>query len=312
MKIIRIIYLILPLTVFFVGCATTSKVQVQKKRTVESVERDYAVESRKIGPKKRIVISEFENRSAYGQGRLGKGISDVLATELSMTNSFIILEREKLNAIKKEQEFGQSDFVNEKSAPQIGRLLGANAIITGSITQFGSRTETYDVLLVSGKKQIANCAVDIRIVDVETGRIAWAGSGQGEATREYKNFLGSGAAGGYDETLEGDAFRAAIVEVMDELVNALDNMEWSSLIAKVDGSRFYINAGKKSNLEINQQLRVISIGEAITDPNSGAIIAQEETEIGKGIIVSLIGEDVAVVDFTGNQSPKIGDICKIY
>ena len=301
MKFVLISFAVLLL---FVSCST---VQIQQKETITA---SYS-EQRLIGPKKRIFISEFENLSAYGQRRLGKGISDILSTELSKTNSFILLEREKLEEMMKEQTLGQTGFINEQTAPELGKLLGANAIITGSITQFGTRTETHDIILTSGKKQIATCAVDIRIIDITTGQIAWAGSGQGEATRKYTSFLGSGKAGGYDEALEGDAFRAAIIKVMDNLVFALNEMEWSCLIAKVTDSKIYINAGKKSNLTKNQELVIYSLGEPILDPVTGVEIGREETEIGIGNVVSFFGEDGAVVSFIANKNPKIGDICKI-
>lgn len=144
MKFVVISFVILLL---LISC---SSVQVQQKDTITST---YS-KQKLIGPKKRIFISEFENLSAYGQRRLGKGISDILSKELSKTNSFILLEREKLEAIMKEQTLGQTGFINEQTAPELGKLLGANAIITGSITQFGTRTETYDVVLTSGKNKL--------------------------------------------------------------------------------------------------------------------------------------------------------------
>jgi len=286
------------------GC---SSVSVQKQDTIVA---DYS-KVRMIGPKKRIFVAEFENRSAYGQRRLGQGISDVLTTELANTNNFILLEREKLETILKEQSLGQSGFINEQSAPQLGKLMGANAIITGSVIQFGTRTETYDVVLSSGKKQITTCAIDIRIVDTGSGQIVWAGSGQGEAVRTYTNVLGSGKAGGYDEALEGDAFRAAVVKVMEKLVTALNNLEWSCTVAKVTDAKMYINAGQKSGLELNTPLVIYTLGEMIVDPSTGKEIGQEETKIGSGTVASYFGEDGAIVNLDADSKVRIGDICKL-
>ncbi|MBL7148965.1 MAG: hypothetical protein ISS80_02725 [Candidatus Cloacimonetes bacterium] len=296
--------LILLVIILLISC---SNVRIQKRDTITASYSNL----RLIGPKKRIYISEFENRSAYGQRRLGKGISDILSTELSKTNSFILLEREKLETIMKEQTLGQTGLINEQIAPEVGKLLGANAIITGSITQFGVRTETYDIILTSGKKQIATCTVDIRIIDINTGQIAWAGSGQGEAIRSYTSLLGSGTAGGYDEALEGKAFRAAIIKVMENLIAALNNLEWSCTIAKVTESKIYINAGKKSNLKLNINLTIYSLGEEILDPNTGVEIGKEEIKIGKGQLISFFGEDGAVLKLIEGSIPKRGNICKL-
>jgi len=267
-----------------------------------------------VGPKKKLIVIDFENKSAYGQQRLGKGISDVLTTELSRTNNFILVEREKLQSLINEQILGETGLVNQQNSVKIGNMLGADAIITGSITQFGTRTETYDVILTSGKKQIANCAVDLRIVDVSTGQIVWAGSGAGEASVEHKNFLGSGKAGGYDETLEGEAFRAAIVKVMKNLIDAINQkIEWKCYVAKVtDTKKLYLSSGKKSNLDLGMKLGIFRLGEEIIDPSSGIVLAREETKIGEGVVSSFIGEDASILEYSANTEVKTGDICKIF
>ena len=287
------------------SCASTQ--QVKKKDTLEA---DYP-QHQLVGPKKRVFIAEFDNRSAYGQRRLGQGISDVLATELMRTNLFIMLEREKLALIMNEQSLAETGIISDQTAPQYGKLLGANAVITGSVTQFGVRTEAYDVILTSGKKQFATCAVDVRIIDVNTGSITWAGSGQGEAVRSYTNILGSGKAGGYDEALEGEAFRASVVRLMENMVPALNNMPWFCRVAKVTGEKIYINAGRKSNLTIGERLKFYDLGEAIIDPVTGLEIGREEQRVGVGEVVSYLGEDGAVVKLVEGSNPIEGSVGRI-
>jgi len=291
--------------IFVISCAST--VQVTRQETLEADYSQYQL----VGPKKRIFITEFSNRSAYGQRRLGQGISDVLATELAKTNLFLLLEREKLTVLLDEQSLAETGIISEQTAPAYGKLLGANAVITGSVTQFGVRTETHDIILTSGKKQIATCAVDLRIVDVNTGSITWAGSGQGEAVRSYTAILGSGKAGGYDEALEGEAFRAAIVSVMENMVVALNSMPWFCTVAKVSGDKIYINAGRKSNLNVGTELVFYEVGEAIVDPTTGLEIGREETRIGTGEVISHFGEDGAVVTLTEGAAPVVGGICRV-
>jgi len=225
---------------------------------------------------------------------------------------FIVLEREKLDAILKEHQLASTELITEQSAPKFGQLLGANAIITGSVTQFGVRTETYDVILSSGKKQIAACAIDVRIIDVNSGQILWAGSGQGEATRQFTNILGSGKAGGYDETLEGDAFRAAVVRIMENIVPTLSNVPWYCTVAQVSDGKIYVNAGKKSNLTIGQSLVIYRSGKEIIDPTNGLVLGREEEKIGTGVVASYLGEDGSVITQQTGDAPKQGDLCKMH
>jgi curli biogenesis system outer membrane secretion channel CsgG len=264
-----------------------------------------------VGPKKRVFVAEFENRSAYGQHRLGEAISDVLTTELTKTNQFIIVERAKLDAILKEQALGQSGAIGESSAPKIGELLGANAMLTGAVTQFGVSTQTSDQIITASKTQTATCAVDVRVIDISTGRIIWAGSGEGRASKKYTQVLGSGSAGGYDETLEGYAFRSAIVRIMENLVGELGKMSWSCRIAKVANNKIYLNAGLKSNLALNTDLEFYNLGEAIIDPTSGMELGREESLVGYGRVLAHLGEDAAIAELTEGKYPEIGSIARL-
>jgi curli biogenesis system outer membrane secretion channel CsgG len=263
------------------------------------------------GPKKRVAVAEFENLTPYGQRRLGAGISDILATELSQTGAFILLERERLDAVMKEQGLGMSGVISEKTAPQVGQLIGANAIVTGAVTQFGVRTEAQDLILTASKKQVASCVVDVRLVDVSTGQVLWAGSGRGTALRKYTNILGSGAAGSYDEMLESDAFRSAAADVIQNLLNGFDKLEWSCAVAKVSVEKIYLNAGRKSGLELGATPTIYRLGDPVLDPATGAEIGREETRIGIGQVIEYFGDDGSIMNLTEGQQVMVGDICKL-
>jgi TolB-like protein len=74
---------------------------------------------------------------------------------LVQTNTFDVVEREKMNDILKAQDFNMSDACNTaECAVQVGQLLGVESMIAGDIGLFG---ETY--------------TIDLRIIDVGTGRI---------------------------------------------------------------------------------------------------------------------------------------------
>jgi len=288
----------------FFGCSPS---MIQKEQTNTSGVAIY----HPTGPKRRVFISEFENRTTYGQRRLGSGISDMLATELSKTGDFILLEREKLDVILKEQALGLSGVISDVSAPQVGELLGANAIITGAVTQFGVRTEAQDMVITASKKQIASCSVDIRLIDVSTGRVLWAGSGNGTAVRKYTNYLGSGTAGSYDEMLESDAFRSAVVNVMQNLLNGFEKLEWSCVVAKVSGDKVYLNAGQNSHLEIGTTLGIYRQGEPILDPVTGTEIGREINKVGSGQVSGYFSDDGSIMNLTDVQEIVVGDICKL-
>jgi len=63
---------------------------------------------------------------------LGRGLAEMLITDLANVSDLRVVERVRLQAILNELEFGQSDYVNPRSAPRVGRLLGAGRLAGGS------------------------------------------------------------------------------------------------------------------------------------------------------------------------------------
>ena len=88
---------------------------------------------------------------------------------------FEVVERNSLEKVIREQDFGASDYVNQDQSVQVGRLLNANVIIVG----------TYQPL----KEYIL---VNTKLVDVETGSILEVMSYEMEIDARVDNLLGIG------------------------------------------------------------------------------------------------------------------------
>ncbi|HWU40431.1 MAG TPA: CsgG/HfaB family protein, partial [Candidatus Acidoferrum sp.] len=91
---------------------------------------------------------------------LSIGIGEVFTTKLGSLSCFNLVERIKISEALKEMELGQTGLIDENTAPQVGKMIGAEGLVTGSF-------------------QIAGPAIriDARLLDVETGRIyAFAGT----------------------------------------------------------------------------------------------------------------------------------------
>ena len=88
--------------------------------------------------KVRIAVMNFENNSQWHWwgDRLGEAAADELVTQLFQTGKFSVVERSQINAVLAEQDFGQSGRVNPSQAADIGKILGVQVILTGSITKF--------------------------------------------------------------------------------------------------------------------------------------------------------------------------------
>lgn len=293
----------------FTSCATTYKetqVPGPSQQPVEGRIQTYT------GPKKRVCIVDFVNKSEYGQGRLGRSASDILSTELFKSGAFILVERDKLQQIFGEQALGQTGAVNPATAAKAGQLLGCGAIVTGSISQFGVKVLGEDYGVYKKKVQKADCTVDVRVVDTSTGQVLFADSGKGEYEKKATQVLGMGQYAGYDETLGQEALRAAITKFIDNLIQQLQGVEWSGRIAGVKGNRVYLNAGQKTGLKIGDELIVTSLGEEITDPQTGLVIGRAPGPVlGRLRVMAFFGEDGSVAAVESGQGFKVGDQVKL-
>jgi curli biogenesis system outer membrane secretion channel CsgG len=116
---------------------------------------------------------------------VGRGVSDLLVTALVKDGTYSVIERNALNKILAEQNFSNSDRANPTSAARIGKLLGVDAIIVGSITQFGNETKNtgvggsggalggFGIGGFSHKKSKAIVGLTARMIDVDTAEISY-------------------------------------------------------------------------------------------------------------------------------------------
>ena len=294
------------------ACAPSKSVKMQQALSANETGH---LESKYTGPKRRIGVVEFENKSAYGQGRLGGAASDILITELVKSGRFMVVERDKMNKIMEEQKLQAQGAIDAQTAVQIGKIMGLEAIVVGSVSQFGVKKEGSDYLITQSKQQVADVTVDIRLIDTQSGQVLMADSGKGQAKSKKKSFLGMGTTGGYDETLEGEALRASIVQFVDNIASQLNKKAWSCMIADASGEELYLNAGQDSGIKTGMKLDCYHQGAEIRDPRSNLIIGYREEYIGAAEVERYCGEagDCSVARLTraAGAGAKAKDICRL-
>jgi curli biogenesis system outer membrane secretion channel CsgG len=264
------------------------------------------------GPKRRISVIKFEDKTTFGRGRLGDAASDILTTELSRSGGFILVSRADTRDILEEQAFGRSETVNPSTAAAAGKILGLNAIVTGSISQFGVKTLGSDFLVGKQKLQQATATVDIRVVDAETGQVLFADSGTGVYETKTTEVLGLGQQAGYDETIGGNALRAAIAQFIDNLLDQMTKIEWTGRIAAIQDADVIINAGQKTGLKIGDRLAGYTLGREVIDPATGLSMGRARgVKRGTLEVTDYFGEDGAVATIVDGAGFATGDIVRL-
>src|SRR5436305_1784498 len=205
--------------------------------------------------KKRVAIFDFDYATVhsnvaaiFGQDvDIGKGISDLLVKYLVKDGSYSVIERKAMDKILAEQNLSNSDRANPTSAAKLGKLLGVDAIIVGSITQFGNDTKNTGIGGVGAglgkvgiggfgrKESKAIVALDARIVDIDTAEILAVAEGKGESKRTSTSMTGGGGGWGgfgagtvnfgasdFQNTIIGEAVKAATEKLSVEIAAGKD------------------------------------------------------------------------------------------
>jgi curli biogenesis system outer membrane secretion channel CsgG len=169
-------------------------------------------------PKPTIAVLDFKNKTGRGGYQLGSGAADMLTTQLFKIRKFSVVERDKLKGLINEQEIGATGLI-EKKAAEIGRLIGAQYLVVGSVTEYGVHKSRGGAMGISGSRSEYNTTVDIRIINAATGEVVFADSGSGsESSSSARIFgIGGGETGDFNEKLAQESMRKAIIDVCDKI-----------------------------------------------------------------------------------------------
>ena len=251
-------------------------------------------QSELMAQKKRVAVFEFEDKTDHrvhwwsGQS-VGRGMADMLVTELVKSGKYTVIERSALDKIMQEQKLGMTGMVTQQSAAQVGKLLGVQIAIIGSVTEFGhSKGGTggrIKNIRVGVSKQSATVAIDVRFIDVNTGEILLA-----ENIRKSKSKSGLSLGtpkfsfnnkNKFDQSIVGKATREAVNGIIKLLGKQSANMKWQAKIIKAVGNQIYINSGSQAGVNNGDVFVVYAKGDELIDPDTGISLGSVDTKIGK-------------------------------
>ena len=207
---------------FIMGCMSNMET---RQRAVQ-VGQTQAASRAYSGPRSPIAVGSFDNRSNFmrglfydGEDRLGSQAKTILVTHLHQTNRFTILDRDNMDAARREAEILGEDQ----------DLMGASFVISGDVTEFGRREvgdRQFFGILGRGSTQVAYAVVSLYVIDIRTGAIVHTAQGGGEAALSDREIIGFGTVAGYDSTLNGQVLDLAIREAVDRLAEGVDSGIW--------------------------------------------------------------------------------------
>lgn len=214
---------------------------------------------------KRIAIIPFEDKSgkkgqygAIAETVMDKIVSNVMNDKTAM--EFLeLISREQLEQVMREQQLGMTGIIDEKTAVQVGKVLGVHEIVTGKITQIAVTPERTTSQNVERKKtlNVYNSKIDkfipqdfhaivtiyikaasasingsYQIIDVKTAMMKKqdAFNGRYDFKSEWATYTGDdGALSSQDRSYGSEEFTPSSEEMVNKAADNLTNSLASTL-----------------------------------------------------------------------------------
>ncbi len=282
------------------------------------------------GPKIRVAVGEFkelegseelfENMEWEG---VAPSLTDQITTALVQSGRVAVLERQQIKKVtgNLDLESNLGKYFNKKTTAKKGKLLGAQAVLIGSVTEFepnvsgsagGLQIPQLGGLTYHQDKAVVG--IDVRLVHQETGKVLVAANGKGEI--DSKKFGAAGAYAGVDfggeawtRTPLGVATRAAAEAAIKELVDGIKATPWEGKVVSASGKKAFIDAGHDVNLRKGDTFQLIRRGEAIKGPD-GSILGYDEQEIGT-VVLKSVQQKMSIGEVSGEGPAQAGDVVRL-
>ena len=206
-----------------------------------------------------VAIMEFDFAAVHQwwavELEIGRGIADLFADGLVNDGGYRVVERRFLQAILAEQDLAADPDRSDSSNANLvraGKLVGAHYLVVGSVTRFGTESETaggggglvgraLGLGLLGREKGKAVVGMTARLVDTSTGVVIASVTSEATSSRSglllggltLKGFAGfSMRSSGFRETILGEATERAVRQLVEQLVAAKSRVARQSSITR--------------------------------------------------------------------------------
>ncbi len=258
---------------------------------------------------------------------LPNALTDLMINALINSNRFRVFERRKLDTLVQEQNFQHvSGLVDPETAVQLGKMIGANLVITGSITGLsrggGGGFNIGPVSLGSASTRVT---LTVRIVDVTTGEILYSSVKDKKATRSKVGIQLPiiGGLGAYSQTSQDiittvnqicEEIVTEFVSKMDEGIGTLATIPVEGYVVDMSGSTIYINLGQSTGIKVGDLVRIYRPGKTIVDPKTKKVLDQQLTLIAEARVtrVKMNLSEIMVIGKSGkNIEIRLEDVVEV-
>ena len=245
------------------------------------------------GIKKEIGVENFDNAAGIqGIVPLGLNLAAMLKSALYDTGRFVVLDRQNLNSVMKEQDLQASGRAAAAAGvAQTGKIRSARYLAGGAISEV-----TYDrsggggnlgiptgfgTFAIGGNKNTAQITCIVTLTDTTTTEIVAkerivGRASEGSVSGGYSGYVSIGGSG-FEKTPIGQAAQEIINQATRFIALKMEEIPFSgSVISTASDGRVLINRGSNYNITPGLVLKMKSAGRELLDPETGAILGRED------------------------------------
>ncbi|HWF10501.1 MAG TPA: CsgG/HfaB family protein [Bryobacteraceae bacterium] len=292
--------------------------------------------------KRRLAVEAFDYSAVRTQVsgmfgndvNIGQGIRAMLTVKMGQSKNVVLLEREKLNTVLKEQDFGATNRVKQGTKAKIGGITGADAMLFGDIVIFGRD----DTKKRNGAGAVARAipgfggiggriadskttdkavvAINLRLVDAESGEVLETAEARGESTRTSTDWgavagswRGAAAASSsmtssnFASTIIGEATQDAvdkIAAILEQRVPAIaaKSRTIEGRVATIDGCTIYLSVGGNDGVHVGDHFEIHQIIKEVLDPDTKEVLDKQTVKVGD-FIAGTVRDKVTIGQYGG-------------
>jgi TolB-like protein len=222
-----------------------------------------------VGSRLSIAVLPFENKG--GDQGLASMVQDKMITSLYSLKRFKIMERSQIDKVLSEQKLGMTGAIDQNKAVKVGKLIGVDAILIGSISASDRGT-----------------GMDARLIDTETGTIITA----------------------KDAVVDGNSLmvvRNVATDIAIQIYNDVPLVE--GYVIKSDGANIVVDVGTAKGMRKGMKMVVYEEGEAYTHPITGEVLGKKVTQLGELVLTEVLEKmsEATVVEKEPGKSIAMGN-----
>lgn len=270
----------------------------------------------------RIAIHTFENPPNYYNSTIGNGLTSIIITNLSQSGRFDVIQRgENLDLLIEEIDFGQSGYVEQETAVEMGHILGVEYVLSGRVTNFGyEETSTGGMLGGWGgfggldiTEEEAVVRLDFMLIDARTGETVLAAIAEGKDSdtdfdidaRNWGDWFGS-ISYDSDEFMDSMIGKATIKAVDSLMTQILAEFPIQAPVLAVTPDFAILDIGSNAGIEVGMEFEVYRISE-VTNA-AGEVVWEEKTLIGM-VEVTEVELRSCKAELVSGSDIREGDLC---